>query len=105
MSLFVTRTKSCPCIIINHLNNLPNCPIISTLRPNLLAMDETAKTENKIRKGLLVITILFALFFAGMLTYYITVHERWQLWVPIAALMVISAAHAVRLYRFIKRDS
>ncbi len=68
-------------------------------------MDETAKTENKIRKGLLVITILFALFFAGMLTYYITVHERWQLWVPIAALMVISAAHAVRLYRIVKRDS
>lgn len=68
-------------------------------------MDETAKTENKIRKGLLVIAILFALFFAGMLTYDIVVHERWQLWVPIAALMVISAAHAVRLYRFIKRES
>lgn len=68
-------------------------------------MDETAKTENKIRKGLLVIAILFALFFAGMLTYYIAVHERRQLWVPIAALMVISAAHAVRLYRIVKRDS
>lgn len=68
-------------------------------------MDETTKTENKIRKGLLVIAILFALFFAGMLTYDIVVHERWQLWVPMAALMLISAAQAVRLYRFIKHES
>lgn len=68
-------------------------------------MDEIAKTEYKIRNWLLAITILFALFFAGMLIYYIAVHERWQLWAPIAALMVISAAHAVRLYRFIKRES
>lgn len=63
-----------------------------------------AKTENKIRKWLLVSAILFALFFAGMLIYYIAVHERWQLWAPIAALMLISAAHAVQLYRFIKRE-
>ena len=67
-------------------------------------MDEIAKTENKIRKWLLVSAILFALFFAGMLIYYIAVHERWQLWAPIAALMLISAAHAVRLYLFIKRE-
>ena len=53
-------------------------------------MDEIAKTERKIRKWLLA---------------NIAVHERWQLWAPIAALMVISAAHAVRLYRFIKRES
>ena len=68
-------------------------------------MDEIAKTEHKIRKGLLAIVILFALFFAGMLIYYIAVHERWQLWAPIAALMLLSAAHAVRLYRFIKHES
>ena len=67
-------------------------------------MDEIAKTERKIRKWLLATAILFALFFAGMLIYYIAVHERWQLWAPIAALMLISAAHAVRLYRFIKRE-
>ena len=40
-----------------------------------------------------------------MLIYYISVHERWQLWVPIGALMLLSASYAVRLYRFIKRDS
>ncbi len=40
-----------------------------------------------------------------MLIYYIAVHERWQLWAPIAALMVISAAHAIQLYRFIKLES
>ena len=68
-------------------------------------MDEIAKTEHIIRKWLLAIVILFALFFAGMLIYYIAVHERWQLWAPIAALLLISGAHAVRLYRFIKRDS
>lgn len=68
-------------------------------------MDGIAKTEIKNRKALLVSAILFALFFAGMLIYYISVHERWQLCVPIAALMLISAAHAVRLFRFIKRDS
>ena len=68
-------------------------------------MDEIAKTEYIIRKWLLAIVILFALFFTGMLIYYIAVHERWQLWAPIAALMVISAAHAIRLYRFIKRES
>lgn len=68
-------------------------------------MDEIAKTENKIRKWLLVSAILFALFFTGMLIYYIAVHERWQLWAPIAALMLISTAHAVRLYRLIKRES
>ena len=71
---------------------------------DLPAMAVIAKTENKIRKWLLVSAILFALFFAGMLIYYIAVHERWQLWAPIAALMLISAAHAVRLYRFIKRE-
>ncbi len=64
-----------------------------------------AKTENKIHKWLLVSAILFSLFFAGMLIYYIAVHARGQLWAPIAALMLISAAHAVRLYRFIKRES
>ena len=68
-------------------------------------MDEIAKTEKKIRKWLLVSAILFALFFAGMLIYYIAVHDRWQLRVPIAALMLISASYAVRLYRFIKRES
>ena len=68
-------------------------------------MDEIAKTEYKIRNWLLAIAILFALFFAGILIYYIAVHERWQLWAPIAALMLISAAHAVRLYHFIKRES
>lgn len=68
-------------------------------------MDEIAKTEYIIRNWLLAIAILFALFFAGMLIYYIAVHERWQLWAPIAALMLLSAAHAVRLYRFIKRES
>ena len=68
-------------------------------------MDEIAKTEYKIRKWLLATAILFALFFAGMLIYYIAVHERWQLWAPIAALMLFSAAHAVRLYRFIKHES
>lgn len=68
-------------------------------------MDEIAKTEYKIRKWLLATAILFALFFTGILIYYIAVHERWQLWAPIAALMLISAAHAVRLYRFIKRES
>lgn len=68
-------------------------------------MGEIAKTEHKIRKWLLVSAILFALFFAGMLFYYIVVHERRQLCVPIAVLMLISAAHAVRLYRFIKRES
>ena len=78
---------------------------ITTLQPNSSAMDEIAKTEYKIRKWLLAIAILFALFFAGMLIYYIAVHERWQLWAPIAALMLISAAHAIRLYRFIKRES
>ena len=78
---------------------------ITTLQPNSSAMDEIAKTEYKIRKWLLAIAILFALFFAGMLIYYIAMHERWQLWAPIAALMLISAAHAIRLYRFIKRES
>ena len=68
-------------------------------------MDEIAKTEHKIHKWLLVSAILFALFFAGMLIYYIAVHARWQLWAPIAALMLFSAAHAVRLYRFIKREA
>ena len=68
-------------------------------------MDEIAKTEYKIRKWLLAITILFALFFAGMLIYYIAVRERWQLWAPIAGLMVISAAYSVRLFRFIKGES
>ena len=67
-------------------------------------MDEIAKTEYKIRKWLLAIVILFTIFFAGMLIYYIAVHERWQLWAPIAALMLISASYAVRLYRLIKRQ-
>ena len=68
-------------------------------------MNDIAKTEKKIGKGLLVSAILLALIFAGILIYTIVVHERWQLWAPIAALMLISAAHAVRLYRFIKRES
>jgi len=68
-------------------------------------MDDIAKTEKRIRKWLLATAIVFALIFAGLLIYYLAVHERWQLWAPIAALMVISAAHAVRLYRFIKRES
>ena len=68
-------------------------------------MNDIAKTEKKIGKGLLVSAIILALIFAGILIYYIVVHERWQLWAPIAALMLISAAHAARLYRFIKRES
>ena len=68
-------------------------------------MDEIAKTEKRIRKGVLVSAIVFALIFAGLLIYFLAVHERWQLWAPIAALLLISGAHAVRLYRFIKRDS
>ena len=68
-------------------------------------MDDIAKTEIRIRKWLLAIAIVFALIFAGLLIYYLAVHERWQLWVPIAALMLISAAHAIRLYRFIKCES
>ena len=68
-------------------------------------MDDIAKTEKRIRKWLLATAIVFALIFAGLLIYYLVVHERWQLWAPIAALMLISAAHAVRLYRFIKRES
>ena len=68
-------------------------------------MDEIAKTEIRIRKWLLAIAIVFALIFAGLLIYCLVEHERWQLWVPIAALMLISAAQAVRLYRFIKRES
>ena len=67
-------------------------------------MDEIAKTEKRIRKGGLVSAIVFALIFAALLIYFLAVHERWQIWVPIAALMLISGAHAVRLYRFIKRD-
>lgn len=68
-------------------------------------MKDIAKTEKRIRKGLLVTAILFVLIFAGLLIYYLAMHERWQIWAPMAALMVLSAAHAVRLYRFIKRDS
>lgn len=68
-------------------------------------MDEIAKTEKRIRKGVLVSAIVFALIFAGLLIYFLAVHESWQIWAPIAALMLISAAHAVRLYRFIKRES
>lgn len=68
-------------------------------------MDEIAKTEKRIRKGVLVSAIVFALIFAGLLIYFLAVHESWQIWAPIAALMLISVAHAVRLYRFIKRDS
>ena len=68
-------------------------------------MDDIAKTEKRIRKGLLVTAILFVLIFAGLLIYYLAMHERWQIWAPMAALMVLSAAHAVRLHRFIKRDS
>ena len=68
-------------------------------------MNDLAKNEKRIGKGLLVSAIFLALIFAGVLIYYIVVHERWQLWAPIAALMLISAAHAARLYRFIKRES
>ena len=68
-------------------------------------MDELENNDKKMGKWLLVTAIFFTLYFAGMLIYYIAVHERWQLWAPIAALMLISAAHAVRLYRFIKRES
>lgn len=68
-------------------------------------MKDIAKTEKRIRKGLLVTAILFVLIFAGLLIYYLAMHERWQIWAPMAALMVLSAAHAVRLHRFIKRDS
>lgn len=68
-------------------------------------MEDIAKTEKRIRKGLLVTAILFVLIFAGLLIYYLAMHERWQIWAPMAALMVLSAAHAVRLHRFIKRDS
>ena len=68
-------------------------------------MDDITKTEIRIRKWLLAIAIVFALIFAGLFIYYLVVHERWQLWVPMAALMLISAAQAVRLYRFIKHES
>ena len=68
-------------------------------------MDTNAQTEKRIGKGLLITTILFTLIFAGALIYYIAVHERWQLWAPIAGLMVISAAYSVRLFRFIKGES
>ena len=68
-------------------------------------MDEIAKTEKRIRKGVLVSAIVFALIFAGLLIYFLAVHERWQLCVPVAVMMLISVAHAVRLYRFIKRNS
>lgn len=68
-------------------------------------MKDIAKTEKRSRKGLLVTAILFVLIFAGLLIYYLAMHERWQIWAPMAALMVLSAAHAVRLHRFIKRDS
>lgn len=68
-------------------------------------MEDIAKTEKRIRKRLLVTAILFVLIFAGLLIYYLAMHERWQIWAPMAALMVLSAAHAVRLHRFIKRDS
>ena len=102
----MTITKSCPCIIIiNHPNNLPNCPIISTLLPNSAAMNDIERNEVKIRKALLVISILFALVFVIILIYEIANHERWQVCAPIGALVLISTAHAVRLFRIVKRDS
>lgn len=67
-------------------------------------MNDIEKNEKNIRKGLFISAIVFALFFAGMLIYYISVHERWQLWAPIVALLVLSTAHAVRLFRVLKRD-
>lgn len=68
-------------------------------------MNDIERNDRNIRKGLLVISILLALAFAGLLIHEISNHERWQVWTPIAALLVISIAHIVRLYRFIKRDS
>ena len=68
-------------------------------------MDYLEKTDQGIRKALLVFFILLALVFAGALIYYIAVHERWQLWAPIAAAMILSIAYVVRLIRFMKRES
>ena len=68
-------------------------------------MDYIEKTNQGIRKALLVFFILLALVFAGVLIYYIAVHERWQLWAPIAGAMILSTAYVVRLIRFMKRES
>ena len=85
--------------------NLPNCQIISTLLPNSAAMNDIEKNEVKIRKALLVISILFVLVFVLLLIYEITNHERWQICAPIGALLLISIAHAVRLFRIVKRET
>ena len=68
-------------------------------------MDYIEKTNQGIRKALLVFFILLALVFAGVLIYYIAEHERWQLWAPIAGAMILSTAYVVRLIRFMKRES
>ena len=73
--------------------------------PNSAAMNDIERNEVKIRKALLVISILFALVFVIILIYEIANHERWQVCVPIGALVLISIAHAVRLFRIVKRDS
>ena len=63
------------------------------------------KNELKIRKGLFVTTILFALIFAGFLIYHISVHGKWSLCVAIGVLMLMMVYYAIRLFRIIKRDS
>ena len=67
-------------------------------------MNDIEKTELKIRKGLFVTTILFAVIFAGFLIYF-SVHEKWSLCVPIGVLMLMMVYNSVRLFRMIKRDS
>lgn len=68
-------------------------------------MDYIEKTNQGIRKALLVFFIVLALVFAGAVVYYISVNERWQLWAPLAGAMLLSIAYVVRLIRFMKRES
>ena len=68
-------------------------------------MNDIEKNEVKIRKALLVISILFVLVFVLLLIYVIANHERWQVCAPIGALLLISVAHAVRLFRIVKRET
>lgn len=91
---------------------MPNCDtflsiiqIITKLHSNLTVVNDIKKTELKIRKVLFVSSILFALFFAVMLIYFISVHEKWLLCVAMGVLMVSSAINAVQLFRAIKRNS
>ena len=95
MSYSLTKTSG----IVSGSNS-----IITTQHSNLATMNDTEKTELKIRKGLLVTTIIFVLIFAGFLIFF-SVHENWSLCVPIGVLMLMSVYNSVRLFRMIKRDS